>query len=174
MGRFRTLVALVVALTLIVAAPATAFPISGRQTIVNESAGKYRMSGGLRGKWKVTQFKVLDEGPVFKGKGKERFKGCLNRNHDRSCQGDPKGTLKFKFHYWARFASDGSVQLGTCAHAVDRGRGDFDNATGFLMMVDTPTPRAPFVKTHYQGVIHLSRHESSRKVAEQAGPPRPC
>jgi hypothetical protein len=132
------------------------------------------MSGGLIGKWKITKFKTLDQGPVFKAKGRERFEGCLNRNHDRSCHGDPKGTLKFKFHYWARFASDGSTQLGTCAHAVVGGRGDFDGATGFLMMVDTPTPRDPFFKTHYQGVIHLNRHQSSRKVADRPAAPRPC
>lgn len=47
-------------------------------------------------------------------------------------------------------------QVGTCAHPVTGGTGDFAGATGFLMMVDTPIKKAPFVKTEYEGIITLS------------------
>jgi hypothetical protein len=147
---------------------ADATPVSGTQSIVDESAGKFRMSGGLLGKWRITSFHELATHPVYRAKGTERFRGCLNRDHDHSCHGDPKGTLKFRFHYWARLASDGSTELGTCAHPVAGGTGDFANASGFLMMVDTPVSRAPYVKTHYQGVIYVNRH------ADKLAARRPC
>jgi hypothetical protein len=38
------------------------------------------------------EVQVLNEGPVFEGKGRERFRGCLNRDHNQSCHGDPKGS----------------------------------------------------------------------------------
>ena len=28
------------------------------------------------------------------------FKGCIDRRRDRSCKGDPSGTLSFTIRYW--------------------------------------------------------------------------
>jgi hypothetical protein len=131
------------------------FLVSGRQTVVNEKASTFKMSGGLLGSWKVTSFKEIASKPVFKGKGTESFKGCIDRDLDGSCAGEPTGTMKFSFRYWAKFSNDDAVQLGTCAHPVTGGSGDFAGASGFLMMVDTPIGKAPFVKTQYEGVITL-------------------
>src|SRR6201999_465313 len=129
------------------------FAVSGEQTVVNEKASTYKMSGGLLGDWKVTAFKETASKPVFKGRGTESFSGCIDRKLDGSCAGDPTGTLKFKFRYWAKFGKEDKLELGTCAHPVTGGTGDFAGATGFLMMVDTPTKKAPFVETFYEGMI---------------------
>jgi len=153
--RFGLVAVLATALALTAATSAAAIPVSGQQTIVNEAAGKYKMKGDLLGKWKVTKFEPVRETPYFKGKGKEKFNGCIDTDGDRSCDGEPSGKLSFKFRYWAQFDDEGAIQLGTCAHRVTDGTGGFAGASGFLMMVDTPTGSAPFVKTHYEGEIVL-------------------
>jgi hypothetical protein len=159
---------------LAVTAPAGAYPVSGeqfavsgKQTVVNESAGTYKLNGGLLGNWSITSFKELASKPVFKGKGTESFDGCIDVKLDGSCKGDPSGTMKFKFRYWAKFGSNDAIQLGTCAHPVTGGSGDFAGASGFLMMVDTPTGKPPFVTTRYEGVITLNR-----PLAARSAPPR--
>ena len=144
-----------VALTgLVAAAPAGAVYVSGKQ--VATGFDKYEMTGGLLGKWKVTKFKVIREGGrVFKGKGKEKFNGCIDADRDKSCEGDVTGRLYFKFTYWASFGDDGLTNLGTCAHRVYDGKDGFAGASGFLMMVDTPAPGSDDgLKTHYEGEIH--------------------
>jgi hypothetical protein len=152
---------------LVVAAPSGAvhvsgeqFSVSGKQTPIGNDA--YRMSGSLLGEWKITQFKVTAVKPVFRGKGKELFDGCIDVKRDGSCAGDPSGTMKFSFRYWAQLDQDGKVQLGTCSHPVTGGSGDFANATGFLMMVDTPINKPPFTTTHYEGTITLGPLVSTR------------
>jgi hypothetical protein len=146
-------------LSLVVAVPAEAQFVSGQQTIVNANAGKFKMKGGLIGNWAITSFKQLSVKPVFKIKGTEKFDGCMDVNRDRSCQGDPTGTLTFKFVFWGHFQGGDpskAEQLGTCAHPVTGGTGGFATASGFLMMVDTPIGKPPFIKTHYEGVINLT------------------
>ena len=43
------------------AAPASGegFAVSGKQTVVDEEEGTYKMSGGLVGEWKIISFKEL-------------------------------------------------------------------------------------------------------------------
>lgn len=147
------------------------FAVSGKQTLVNEKAGTYEMSGGLLGDWKITSFKEIASKPVFKGRGTESFKGCLDRQLDGSCNGDPSGTLRFTFRYWAKLGKGDAVELGTCAHPVTAGTGDFAGATGFLMMVDTPIKKAPFVETFYEGLITLSGSPAAARVSTA---PAPC
>ena len=147
------------------------FAVAGKQTIVNEKTSTYKMTGGLLGEWKITSFKETARKPVFKGKGTESFKGCIDRQLDGSCNGDPSGTMTFKFRYWAKITADDAVQLGTCAHPVTGGSGDFAGASGFLMMVDTPIKKAPFIETNYEGVITLSGAASSARVSTA---PAPC
>jgi hypothetical protein len=147
------------------------FSVSGQQTNVNEKAGTSKMVGGLLGNWKITSFKETASKPVFRGKGTESFKGCIDRQLDGSCAGDPSGTMTFKFRYWGKFSSSDALQLGTCAHPVTGGSGDFAGVSGFLMMVDTPTKKAPFVETNYEGVITLS---GPARAARVNTPPAPC
>jgi hypothetical protein len=148
------LVLLAAAALLVGAAPASATYVSGKQTIVSEKKGTFKMAGGLVGSFAITSFKVLKKKPVFKAKGTESFNGCMDLGHDGSCTGDPSGTMDFTFTYWAKIGG-GKVQLGTCAHPVVGGTGAFAAATGFLMMVDMPIKKKPFIKTHYEGVINV-------------------
>jgi hypothetical protein len=154
MRRLAGLVLLASAVALLWATPAGATYVSGKQTIVSEKKGTFKMAGGLIGSWAITSFKVQKTKPVFKAKGTESFNGCMDVGHDGSCTGDPSGTMDFTFKYWAKIG-DEKVQLGTCAHPVVGGTGGFSGATGFLMMVDTPIKRKPFIKTHYEGDIRL-------------------
>jgi len=147
------------------------FAVAGKQIEVNEKAGTAKMTGGLLGDWKITSFTETAQKPVFKGKGTESFSGCIDRKLDGSCAGDPSGTLKFKFRYWGKFGKGDSLELGTCAHPVTGGSGDFAGASGFLMMVDTPTRKAPFVETDYEGVITLS---GPATTAQRSAVPTPC
>jgi hypothetical protein len=160
--RVTALVALTTAAALVFASPAGATSVSGTQTIVDQAAGTYEMSGDLVGDWAITSFTELAQTPVYRAEGTEKFKGCLDGDSDGSCRGEPSGNLKFSFDYWAQLADDGSLELGTCAHRVTRGKGDFAKAKGFLMFVDTPTSTAPFVETEYEGVINLKHHRSSK------------
>jgi hypothetical protein len=176
--RFRPhLLGVAVIATLLAATSAGATPVSGeqflvsgRQTLLNEKGGTYKMQGGLIGTWKITSFKEVASKPVFRGKGTETFQGCLDRQRDGSCAGDPSGTLNFSFRYWAKVDHQNAVQLGTCAHPITGGTEGFAGATGFLMMVDTPIKKAPFIKTRYEGVITLGSSSISARVGAPASP----
>jgi hypothetical protein len=171
--RMAALASLSAAVALVLAAPAGARSVSGEQTLVDQAAGTYKMNGDLVGDWAITSFTELATSPVYRGEGTEKFKGCLDRDRDDSCRGEPSGKLKFSFDYWAQLADDGSLELGTCSHPVTGGKGDFAKAKGFLMMVDTPTSEAPFVETEYHGVIDLKHHRSS-KARTAASAQRSC
>jgi hypothetical protein len=147
------------------------FAVAGKQTVVNEEASTYKMAGGLVGDWKITSFKELSTAPVFKAKGTERFEGCVDRKLDGSCAGDPSGKLNFKFRYWGKFGKGDKLELGTCAHPITSGSGGFAGATGFLMMVDTPTKKAPFQTTEYEGVVTLG---GSAPAARASSFPAAC
>jgi hypothetical protein len=147
----------VVALTVVAPASAKTYAVKGTQTVVNEDAGKFKMRGGLVGKWRITSFEEapIADSPYFHATGTELFKGCLNRGRDRSCKGDPTGKLSFTFEYWALFASPDPESLvwGSCWHPITKGTGDFTGARGVLTMVDTPTPKG--VTTKYIGNVTL-------------------
>ena len=163
--RCITSIALVVAVGLVVAAPAAGFAVSGQQ--VPKSEVKFKMKGDLLGKFKITKFRVIRDAPVFKAKGRERFNGCVDSDRDRSCDGEVTGRLFFKFRYWARFGDGDQLELGTCAHRVTGGKDGFAGATGFLMMVDTPNGSPAGFKTHYEGEINLGLNAKPNQ-------PRPC
>jgi hypothetical protein len=164
--RYTGSMALAIAAGLVIAAPASGIAVSGKQVPVSEV--KSKMKGDLRGKFKITKFRVLHAGPVFKAKGRERFNGCIDSDRDRSCDGEVTGKLFFKFRYWARFGEGDQLELGTCAHRVTGGEGGFLGASGFLMMVDTPNRSPLGFKTHYEGEVNLGA------AARAQGMPRPC
>jgi hypothetical protein len=142
---------------LVLAAPAGAatYRVAGKQKVVDENAGTFNMTGGLRGAWQTTGFTETATSPYYEGTGTEEFKGCLDRRRDRSCKGDPSGTLSFEFHYWALFAAEdpASMAWGACWHPVVGGTGDFAGAQGVLTFVDSPTAKG--VKTAYIGTLTL-------------------
>jgi hypothetical protein len=162
------LVAGAAAVTLAAAASAktTTVPVSGAQTVVDEDAGTYKMSGSLIGDWQFTSFTEIATPPIYRAKGTELFSGCLDVRRDGSCHGDPSGTLRFKFKYWAQFDEHDALVWGSCLHPITGGTGAFAGATGVLSMVDTPTPQG--VTTAYIGHVTLRGAEKSRAHASYA------
>jgi hypothetical protein len=145
----------------------TTYTLSGKQVVVNEDDGISKMRGSLIGLWTTTSFQVapIPQSPYFHGTGTEEFRGCLNRGRDRSCKGDPRGTLSFTFEYWALFRSEdpSSLVWGGCWHPVVGGTGDFAGANGVLMFVDTP--RKDGVKTAYIGNLTLKGKPKQARAA---------
>lgn len=160
------------------AADAATYRVAGEQVAINvdaSGAGKYKMRGGLRGKWTINELKEVSTSPYYEAQGTELFKGCIDRRRDRSCKGDPSGTLSFTIRYWALFGSADPESLvwGACWHPVVAGTGDFSDAQGVMMMVDSPTRSG--VKTRYIGTLTLAgaRASSSRVVKASGAVPRP-
>ena len=175
--RPRVLAAALLALALCCAltaasAQAKTVSVSGIQTVVDEENGIYKMEGDLVGDWRITAFKQLATEPLFQGKGREVFDGCLDKGHDGSCgSGDPSGKLRFVFRYWALFADDGSVLGGACWHPIVRGTGAFKHARGMIQMLDTPTGTGGAVETHYVGTIRMGK---GHKAAARESTARSC
>jgi hypothetical protein len=135
------LAATAAALVLAVPAGAATYQVAGKQTVIDADAGTSTMSGGLLGAWKITSFEQVALSPYYEAKGTESFEGCIDRRRDRSCKGDPSGTLAFEFSYWATYGSADPASLvwGACWHPVVGGTGAFAGAQGALTMVDSPT-----------------------------------
>jgi hypothetical protein len=161
-----TLLALAAGL-LLAAAPAQAktYEVAGKQKAIDADAGKYRMTGGLLGKWDTTSFTETATAPYYTGTGTEEFRGCIDRRRDRSCAGDPKGTLSFEFTFWGAFGADDSEIWGACWHPIVVGTGDLAGAQGVLTFVDTPT--ATGLKTRYIGNVTLGGATAARASASR-------
>lgn len=154
--RARALAAALLALAICCAvtaasAQAKVVSVSGTQTVVDEEAGTFRMHGDLVGGWTITSFKELATSPLYQAKGTERFRGCLDRGHDGGCAGDPAGTLRLRFRYWALFGPGDALRAGACWHPIVGGTGAFAGARGAMQMLDAPTETG--VETTYVGRI---------------------
>jgi hypothetical protein len=161
---------LVVAAALALAASASAattYQVSGKQTVVDEASGKYKMQGSLVGDWNITSFTEIAKAPIYRARGTELFAGCLDVGRDGSCKGDPAGKLRFDFKYWAQFDAQGGLVWGSCYHPITGGTGAFAGATGVLMMVDTPTAQG--VSTSYIGNVTLNGSKSRAHGRARAG-----
>jgi hypothetical protein len=153
------------------ASAASTYQVSGKQTVVDEAAGKFAMHGSLVGDWDTTSFTEIAKAPIYRAKGTELFAGCLDVGRDGSCKGDPAGKLRFDFKYWAQFDAQGGVVWGSCYHPITGGTGAFAGATGVLMMVDTPTAQG--ISTSYIGNVTLNgskgrAHARARAAASSA------
>jgi hypothetical protein len=153
------------------ASAATTYSVSGKQIVVDEAAGTFKMQGGLIGDWAITSFTEIAKTPIYRAKGTELFAGCLDVGRDGSCKGDPAGKLRFTITYWAKFDAQGGLVWGSCYHPVTGGTGAFAGATGVLMMVDTPTAQG--VSTSYIGNVTLNgskgrTHSRARAAASGA------
>ena len=160
------------------AADAATYRVAGEQvpiTVDATGAGQYKMRGGLRGMWTINELKEVSTSPYYEAQGTELFKGCIDRRRDRSCKGDPSGTLSFTIRYWALLGSADPESLvwGACWHPVVAGTGDFKDAQGVMMMVNSPTKSG--VKTRYIGTLTLAGApaSSSRVVKASGAVPRP-
>jgi hypothetical protein len=163
-------VAAAIAAALVLAAPAGAatYQVHGKQKTVDEAAGTFKVTGGLVGRWATTSFEEVATEPYFEGKGTEEFSGCLDRRRDRSCKGDPSGTISFEFRFWALYATPDPASLvwGSCWHPIVGGTGDFAGASGVVTFVDSPTANG--VKTSYIGTITTKGGKASRGAARTA------
>lgn len=160
------------AFALIAAPAASARYVSGHQVNFNEQTLTAKMTGDLLGTWKITKFSVKKHTPYLFATGTERFTGCLDRGHDHSCAGDPTGTLRLTFRYWAQMKR-GAVQLGTCSHRIVGAGGGLAGATGFVMMVDTPKRTGKGVTTQYEGNVQLPLSGASGATVAAAGSAAP-
>jgi len=158
-------------------AEARSHRVAGKLVAVNvdaTGAGEYKIRGGLKGKFTINELTEVSTSPYYEAEGSDLFKGCIDRRRDRSCKGDPSGTLSFKAHYWTLFGSadPSSLIWGSCFHPVVEGTGDFAGAQGVLMFVDSPTKQG--IKTDYIGTLTLAggRASSSRVVKASGTAPR--
>jgi hypothetical protein len=154
------------AAALLLASPAGAatYQVAGKQKVIDEAAGTSKVTGDLRGSWNITSFEEVALSPYYEAKGTELFTGCIDRRLDRSCEGDPSGTMTFDFGYWAMYGSADPASLvwGACWHPVVSGTGAFAGAQGVLTFVDSPT--AAGVTTRYIGSLTLQGGRSSHRA----------
>ena len=154
-----------------VPAAATTYRVSGEQIVDSADGSKAHVTGGLVGSWRVTSFKQLATKPLVRARGTERFVGCIDVALDGSCTGDPFGSLRLGFQYWAKPGSKpNSVAWGSCYHPIASGTGAFKNASGVLTMVDTPLPDGT-VRTDYIGNVTIGANAGT-SYAHTAGSPR--
>jgi hypothetical protein len=162
----RTALLAACATALVAAAPAAGetYRVSGQQITVDADAGISKMRGGLVGDWRITSFEELGTTPYYHARGTELFKGCIDRRRDRSCKGDPSGTLELTIEYWGLFASPDPASLvwGACFHPIVSGTGDFAGAQGVVQMLDTPSRKG--VRTDYIGNLTLKGGHARRSA----------
>jgi hypothetical protein len=164
-------VAVVAAVSAAVPAHAVTYQVSGQQIADSPDGSKSHMTGGLVGQWRGTSFKPLASKPIIRSRGTERFVGCIDVARDGSCTGDPFGSLRLSFLYWAKPGSKpNTVAWGSCYHPVGSGTGAFKGATGVLTMVDTPLADGT-VQTDYIGNLTLGANAGTSS-AHTAGRPQ--
>jgi hypothetical protein len=170
-AKLLTAVAVAAVVAASVAAPALAvtYQLSGQQIADNAAGTKFHMTGGLVGPWTGT-FKQLASKPLIRGRGTERFVGCVDVARDGNCSGDPFGSLRLTFLYWAKPGSTpNTVTWGSCYHPVISGTGAFKGATGVFTMVDTPQADGT-LRTDYVGNLTLGANAGT-SAAHTAGRP---
>jgi hypothetical protein len=170
----KIITATVVAIVLagFVAGPALAetYRVSGRQIADNASGSTAHVTGGLLGSWQITSYKELARKPMIRARGTERFVGCIDVAHDGNCTGDPFGSLRLSFLYWAKPGSTpNTVTWGSCYHPIVSGNGAFKNATGVLTMVDTPLANGK-IRTDYIGNITIGATAGTSRAHTAARP----
>ena len=148
-------------------AEAKRYPVSGTQTVIDDDAGTFRMAGDLVGAWRITAFKPLGTEPFLAARGRELFRGCLDRGHDGDCAGDPSGKLRLKFRYWALFAPGGALRAGACWHPIIGGTGAFKHARGVIQMLDVPKEGGG-METHYAGNITTGGHATASAASRMS------
>jgi hypothetical protein len=102
------------------------------------------------------------------GTGRERFVGCLDANHDGSCNaGEPAGAMRFSFVYWAAFdPASGALLKGRCVHPIIGGAGSFAHASGVVFMRDTPIDGG--VRTTYTGTLAYDASDAPSALTAEA------
>ena len=146
----------------------TVLTVRGTQTVVDEQKGRYEMRGSLVGAWNTTAFTLNyagADGQVV-GSGKETFAGCHDTDRNGTCDpGEPKGTLRFSFIYWATYKPGTKTLVkGQCVHPVVGGTGAFAKAKGVIHMTDRPSKGG--VLTTYTGTLAVPGISVSSETAQ--------
>jgi hypothetical protein len=163
-------VAAVAAISVAGSALAATYQVSGQQIADNAAGTKLHMTGGLVGDWRITSGKPLASKPLIRARGTERFVGCIDVARDGSCTGDPFGSLRLSFQYWAKPGSKpNTVAWGSCYHPILSGTGAFKGATGVLTMVDTPQQDGT-VRTDYIGNVTVGANAGTSRAHTAARP----
>src|SRR5258705_11344239 len=163
-------VAAVVAASAAVPAFAVTYQVSGQQIFDSPDGSKAHVTGGLLGQWLGTSFKQLAAKPLIRARGTERFVGCVDVARDGNCTGDPFGSLRLSFLYWAKPGSQpNTVAWGSCYHPVLSGTGAFKGATGDLTMGNSPLADGTF-RTDYIGNVTVGANAGT-STAHTAGRP---
>jgi hypothetical protein len=153
-------------------AGAVTYRVAGQQIADNADGSKSHVTGGLIGAWRGTSFKQTAQKPIIRAHGTERFVGCVDVALDGNCSGDPSGSLRLAFQYWAKPGSKpNTVAWGSCYHPIVSGTGAFKNATGVLTMVDTPMPDGS-LQTDYIGNVTLGANAGTSTAHTAAARPR--
>jgi hypothetical protein len=156
----------------LIALPASAsaktYRVAGEQVITDPDTQTSAMTGGLVGTWRLLSIRPVKspDAPEV-ARGAERFAGCIDVGLDGSCAGDPTGTLRFRFIYWALPGAADAIVWGSCWHKIVKGRGGLNGARGVLTMVDTPV--GDTVRTDYIGNVTLGAAGRSAPVAASCG-----
>jgi large exoprotein involved in heme utilization and adhesion len=153
--------------------------VRGTQQAVNGSTDFFTMRSdagraGLVGDWAVTdRFSRDFRSPFYFETGAERFNGCLDRNGDNACHGEPSGSMTFTYALWIKFdpalLPDVFSELaGGCVHPVTGGSGAFAGASGLLTMRDRPV--GDEIETTYRGNLALGSRANVSATGVTAAP----
>ena len=110
----RLVLLAIAAAVLVAAAPAAAktYEVSGKQIVVNEDKGIYKMRGSLIGRWTITSFDGVRPGPLLPRLGNRVLQG-LSRppSATGAASTTRRCTLSMTFEYWALFGSEDPESL---------------------------------------------------------------
>ena len=89
--RLTTAGIVVAATTIAIAASASAatYPVSGKQTVINEKAGTSKMTGGLIGNWKIDLVQGARQVADLQGEGHRELQRLPRRRRQRQLRRRP-------------------------------------------------------------------------------------
>jgi hypothetical protein len=134
--------------------------VEGQLLPVVQSPGVYRVTGGLVGTYRPRSERVINvwsywTTEIREIEGTASFAGCLDRNHDQSCQAaEPSGELRLRFNRLASFDIEtGRLIGGDSAHQVSSS-GRFRG--GLLTTRDIPMHNIDQIVSTYQGDLEVA------------------
>jgi hypothetical protein len=168
---------LAVVLGCVAATPALASPneprqvhVEGHLLPVEESAGVYRVTGGLVGSYKLRSERVINAWTYFGTQirdieGTELLNGCVDQNQNQTCDaGEPSGDLRLIFARVASFdTSTDRLIEGVSTHQVSSS-GRFRG--GVLTTRDIPVGNSEEIVSTYEGDLEVIQPTADSKRAD--------
>jgi hypothetical protein len=135
--------------------------VEGQLLPVEQNPGVFRVTGGLVGTYRLRSERVINFWSYWTTETREiegsaSFKGCLDQNHDQSCQaGEPSGELRLRFNRLASFDIEtGRPIEGDSAQQVSSS-GRFRG--GLLTTRDIPVHNIDQIVSTYQGDLEVAQ-----------------